>query len=218
MLFFLFQKNQLWYYFLHYPFNIRELHSLKRLTCFKFNFSLCCDINTLIIQHLRTSIILHFFVWYKSSFLSNVLMITRKMEEQFEELKCYFNAKMSEQEENMTKVFNNVLNHLWKEITKQVQNEIKSHCKHLESRNQILKHQVLVLRRFDISNQNNHKELEQYGWRLYLRIDGILTKTSQSSDGLLDSVKLLFKEAKVVIDFAHRISSRYLDTFPNKYC
>ena len=39
-------------------------------------------------------------------------MITRKMEEQFEELKCYFNAKMSEQEENMTKVFNNVLNHL----------------------------------------------------------------------------------------------------------
>ena len=53
------------------------------------------------------------------------------MEEKFEELKCYFDAKMSEQEE--TKVFNNVLNDLRKEIPRQIQNEIKSHCKHLES-------------------------------------------------------------------------------------
>ena len=34
------------------------------------------------------------------------------MEEKFEELKCYFNGKMSEQGENLTKVFNNVLNYL----------------------------------------------------------------------------------------------------------
>ena len=53
-------------------------------------------------------------------------MITRKMEEKFEELKCYFTAKMSEQEENLTKVSNNILNDLRKEITKQIQNEIKS--------------------------------------------------------------------------------------------
>ena len=68
-------------------------------------------------------------------------MITRKMEEKFEELKCYFNAKMSEQEENLTKVLN-VLNDLREETTKQIQNEIKSHFKHLESENQMLKHQV----------------------------------------------------------------------------
>ena len=43
-------------------------------------------------------------------------MITRKMEEKFEELKCYFNAKMSEQEENLMKVFN-VSNDLREEIT-----------------------------------------------------------------------------------------------------
>ena len=82
-------------------------------------------------------------------------MITRKMEEKFEELKCYFNAKMSEQEENLTKVLN-VLNDLREETTKQIQNEIKSHCKHLESENQMLKHQVLELRRLNKSNQNNH--------------------------------------------------------------
>ena len=79
-------------------------------------------------------------------------MITRKMEEKFEELKCYLNAKMSEQEGNLTKVFNNVLNDLREEITKQIQNETKSHCKPLESENQMLKHQVSELRRLNISN------------------------------------------------------------------
>ena len=47
---------------------------------------------------------------------------------------------MSEQEKNLTKVFN-VLNDLRKEIAKQIENEIKSHCNHLKSENQMLKHQ-----------------------------------------------------------------------------
>ena len=145
------------------------------------------------------------------------------MEEKFEELKCYFTAKMSEQEENLTKVFNNVLNDLRKEITKQIQNEIKSHCKHLESENQMLKHQVSELKRLNISNQNNHEELEQYGRRLWLRIDGVPTKANESSDDVLDSVKSLFKEAKVdipesIIDCAHGIGSRYQDASSNNYC
>ena len=106
-------------------------------------------------------------------------MITRKMEEKFEKLKCCFDAKMLEQEENLTKVFN-VLNDLRKEITKQIENEIKSHCKHLKSENQMLKNQVLELRRSNISNQNNHGELEQYGRRLCLRIDDVPTKLSES--------------------------------------
>ena len=145
------------------------------------------------------------------------------MEKKFEELKCYFTAKMSEQEENLTKVFNNVLNDLRKEITKQIQNEIKSHCKHLESENQMLKHQVSELKKLNISNQNNHEELEQYGRRLCLRIDGVPTKPNESSDDVLDSVKSLFKEAKVdipesIIDRAHRIGSSYQDASLNNYC
>ena len=48
-------------------------------------------------------------------------------------------------------------------------------------------------------------------------------KTNKSSDDVLDSVKSLLKEAKVdipesVIDGAHRIGSRYLDTSSNNYC
>ena len=67
---------------------------------------------------------------------------------------------MSEQEGNFTKFLNISLNGLQKEITKQLQNELKSHCKHLESENKILKHQVSEFRRLNISNQNSHKELE----------------------------------------------------------
>ena len=113
------------------------------------------------------------------------------------------------------KVFNNVLNDLREEITKQIQNETKSHCKPLESENQMLKHQVSELRRLNVSNQNKHEELEQYGKRLCLRIDGVPTKTNKSSDDVLDSVKSLFKEA---IDRAHSIGSRYLDASSNNYC
>ena len=65
-------------------------------------------------------------------------------------------------------------------MTKQIENEIKSHCKYLKSENQMLKHQVSELRRSNISNQNNHRELEQYGRHLCLPIDGVPTKISES--------------------------------------
>ena len=105
----------------------------------------------------------------------------------------------------MTKVFNNVLNDLRKKITKKIQNEIKSHWKHLESENQILKHHVSGLRRLNILKRNNHEELEQYGRRLCLPIDDVPTKTNESSDDVLDSVKML----ETVTDRVHRIGSRY---------
>ena len=130
---------------------------------------------------------------------------------------------MSEQEENLTKLLNNALNDLRKEINKQIQNEIKSHCKHLEPENQTLKHQVPELRKLNTSNKNNHEELEQYDRRLGLRIDRVPTKTNESSDDVLNSVKSLFKESKVdipeiVIDHAHRTGSRYLVASSNNYC
>ena len=49
------------------------------------------------------------------------------------------------------------------------------------------------------------------------------TKANESSDDVLDSVKSLFKEAKVdipesIIDHTHIIGSRYLDDSLNNYC
>ena len=93
----------------------------------------------------------------------------------------------------------------------------------MESENQMPKDQVSELRRINISNQNNNEKLEQYGTRLCIRIDGVPTKNNEANDDALDSVKSLFKEAKVdtpesVISRVHRTDSRHLDTSSNYYC
>ena len=104
---------------------------------------------------------------------------------------------MSEQGEDLTKILNNLLIDPQKEITKQIQIEIKSHWKHLEFVNQMLKNQVSELRRLNISNQNNHEELEQHGRRC-LRTNDLPTKTDGSCDEKLESVKSLFKQLKYI--------------------
>ena len=66
-------------------------------------------------------------------------MITRRMEDELEELKSYFNTKFNEQEENLTKTFNNIIADLKKEITKEIQREVSKQCKQLDSENKMLK-------------------------------------------------------------------------------
>ena len=51
-------------------------------------------------------------------------MITARMEDKFEELKRYFNAKLAQQEENITAIFNNLLTDLRIQINREIQNEV----------------------------------------------------------------------------------------------
>ena len=70
---------------------------------------------------------------------------------------------------------------------------------------------MVELRELNINNQSQrNEELEQYGRRLCLRIDGVPTVKNESSNDVLEFTKSLFKEAKVevpdnVLDPAHRI-------------
>ena len=104
------------------------------------------------------------------------------MYDKLEELKAYYNTKFNKQEEKLTKNFNNFIDDLKKEITVQIQNEVLKRCKVIESKNKTLKKQVAKLRKLSIENQSNNKELDQYGWRLYLRIGGIPAVSNESSD------------------------------------
>ena len=75
----------------------------------------------------------------------------------------------------------------------------------------------------NINNQSRNEELEQYGRRLCLRIDGVPTVKNESSDDILEFTKSLFKEAKVavpdiVLDRAHRIGPSYTDRMTSKKC
>ena len=112
-------------------------------------------------------------------------MISRKMEDKLEEFKSYFNTKFNEQEESLTKAFNNIIADLKKEITKEIQHEVSKQCKQLAFENKMLKKQVPELRELNINNQSRNKELEQYGRRLCLHIDGVLTVKGEPSDDVL---------------------------------
>ena len=51
-------------------------------------------------------------------------MITRRMEDMLEELKSYFNTKLSEQEESLAQTFDNTIADLKKEITNEIQHAV----------------------------------------------------------------------------------------------
>ena len=87
----------------------------------------------------------------------------------------------------------------------------------------MLKKQVSELRELNINNQSRNEELEQYGRRLCLRVDGVPTVKHESSDDVLEFTKSLFKEANVavpdtVLDRAHRIEPSYTDRITSKKC
>ena len=87
----------------------------------------------------------------------------------------------------------------------------------------MLKKQVVELRELNINNQSRNEELEQYGRRLCLRIDGVPTVKNESSNDVLEFKKSLFKEAKItvpdnVLDCTHRIWPSYTDRITSKKC
>ena len=100
-------------------------------------------------------------------------MITRRIDGKLEELKAYFNTKFNEQEEKLTRTFNNIIDDLKKEITVKIQNEVSKRCNEIESENETLKKQVAELSKLSIENQSKNEDLEQYGRRLCLPVDGI---------------------------------------------
>ena len=53
-------------------------------------------------------------------------MITRKMEEKFDELKNYFNEKLSSQEQSLISTFNTLISDLKAEISKEIKRSVKA--------------------------------------------------------------------------------------------
>ena len=71
--------------------------------------------------------------------------------------------------------------------------------------------------------QQANEELEQYGRRLCIRIDGVPTVYNETSNEVLDKVKCLIKEnsydiSNVVIGRAHRIGRGYNNKKTNAPC
>ena len=77
---FFFAKNQSLHYFLHYLFNISEVHIPKHLTCFRFKLSNYALINGYVASSCNNNP--SFLCVTKLIFFNNVLIISRKMEEE----------------------------------------------------------------------------------------------------------------------------------------
>ena len=67
----------------------------------------------------------------------------------------------------------------------QMQNEVSKRSKEIVLENKMLKKQVPKLKTLSIKNQSNSEELEQYGRRLCIRIDGIPAVKKESSDDVI---------------------------------
>ena len=84
----------------------------------------------------------------------------------------------------------------------------------------MLKKHAVELRELNINNQSDNEEIEQYGRRLCLRIDGVSTVKNESSDDVLEFTKSLFKVTVSgnVLDRAHRIGPSYTDGITSIKC
>ena len=67
----------------------------------------------------------------------------------------------------------------------QMQNEVSKRSKEIVLENKMLKKQVPKLKTLSIKNQSNSEELEQYGRRLCICIDGIPAVKKESSDDVI---------------------------------
>ena len=77
--------------------------------------------------------------------------------------------------------------------------------------------------KLSLENHSKNEELEQYGRRLCLRVNGVSAVSNQSADDTMNLTKSLFKEAKVsvpenVLYCSHRIGPIYNDRVSQKKC
>ena len=94
---------------------------------------------------------------------------------------------------------------------------------HLESDKAMLQEQVKNLMKQSQTNQKDVEELEIYGRRLCLRIDGISTEENETSEDVLQKIKSLCNKAEVDIpdmafDRAHRIGKTYKEKGTDRKC
>ena len=65
-------------------------------------------------------------------------MITRKMDGKFDELKNYFNEKLSSQKQSLTFTINALIHDLKSEITKEIKREVSKQHEKLVTQNKML--------------------------------------------------------------------------------
>ena len=132
--------------------------------------------------------------------------ILAKIEEKFQDFKSSLIAEIREQ--------------IKKEISETLDKEIEKR-KELESTVSMLQEHVKLYQEQMNELKDKHDDLEQYGRRLCVRIDGVPSNENETSNDVFENVKGLIEESKseipeVAIDRAHRIGKEYTDSTSGK--
>ena len=134
--------------------------------------------------------------------------ILLKIDQKFNKLKLEFLSELKDQ----TK----------KEVSEAIKSEIKKR-EELESTVSLLQEHAKNFQKQVSVLEYKNEELEQYGRRMCLRIEGVPSPENESLDDVLDKVKSLITESRckipdVVIDRAHPIGKGYKDKTRNVPC
>lgn len=147
-------------------------------------------------------------------------VVTRKMTDMKEEILAKIDEKFNEMKIDFLK---EIKEQIKNEVTAAINNEIKKR-EELESTVAMLQQHVKEYQKRINNLEGDTEELEQYGRRLCLRIDGVPSATEkESSEEVLETVKSLISESgcdipDAVIDRAHRIGKNYTDKKSNLPC
>ena len=134
--------------------------------------------------------------------------ILAKIVEKFNEIKIGFLTEFKEQIKN--------------EVAAAINNEIKKR-EELESTVAMLQQHVREYQKRINKLEVDSEELEQYGRKLCIRIEGVPSAEKETSEEVLEKVKCLVSEPgcdipDVVIDRAHHIGKGYTDKKSNLSC
>ena len=148
-----------------------------------------------------------------------MLAATRKMAD----LKNEILAKIDETfREFKTDFINEIKDQIKNEVREAIGVEIRKR-EELESTVAVLQQHVKNFHKQMMVLQSENEELEQYGRRLCIRVEGGPTNDNETSEEVLKKVQSLINEAEcdipyVAIDRAHRIGNGYKDRKTNTLC
>ena len=150
----------------------------------------------------------------------------KKMEEKMDKFEKSLLNKFENHKEDMKAFILNLFETLKDEIKSHVSSEILAlgtKVKQLESDKAMLQSQITELKIVNSAIQENLEELEQYGRKTSLRINGIETSSNETSNDVLEKVVNLCKDSDISVDLkdidrAHRVGLPYVDKVSRKNC
>ena len=141
---------------------------------------------------------------------------TPETPDQIQAIYDYMDKKFNDLEKKISGQFiDDIKSKISKEFQTILKNQEEKIIK-LESTVALLQQHVTTLKQQNFSVSKSCEELEQYGRRVCLRIDGFQTEKDEKPNDVLEKVKSVWSEAGIdipdaVIDRAHRIGPTYKD-------